>query len=227
MNAHIPGSPARTARLLSATIAGAAIFAGSSLLLHFLEPGLDPVQDALSYYMNQPSGWVLTLGLVALSIASISLAAAVGHATPDASSVTGRLLLHAWGTGVLIAAIFPPDPMGHWDRPPTSSGMAHGVAALAAFLAFPAAAILLSPTLSRAARCTSSAARYLRPLAFACAACLVIFFLCLAPASQNRPPYALGFVERILLALFVAWLAVAAACVRGYSNRPSNSTDVR
>jgi len=206
-----------TPRLLTASIAGVVLFTGACLLLHILEPGLDPIQDAVSYYMNQPSGWILTLGLIALGVGSMSLGVAVGRTSLDATSTAGRRLLFVWSIGVLVGGIFRPDPMGHWDRPPTFSGIAHGGAALAAFLAFPAAAILLSPSLSRVA----GLSRCLRPLAIAAAACLVVFFLCLAPGLQNRPPYVLGFVERILLALIVAWLALAGRSVMGVSGKKS------
>jgi len=43
---------------------------------------------------------------------------------------------------------------------------------------------------------------------------LAAFFGCLWPVFSNRPPYALGLVERILLAAMCAWLIAAGFGVR-------------
>jgi hypothetical protein len=90
--------------------------------------------------------------------------------------------------------------------------MIHGGAAMVAFVAFPVAALLLSRRIRTAAARTSTT-RMLVPLAVSCAAALVVFFVCLIPVFSNRPPYALGLVERIVLALYGGWLIAASASV--------------
>jgi hypothetical protein len=111
-------------------------------------------------------------------------------------------LLSAWGIGAIVGGIFPPDPPGHWDEPSSLSGMIHGIAAMIAFVAFPPGAWLLSRSFVT------------RALAIGCALTLVVFFVCLAPVFSNRPPYALGLIERLLLLLYVAWLAAFGIAVR-------------
>ena len=115
----------------------------------------------------------------------------------------GVILLAAWGFGCILAGIFPPDPPGHWDRPPSFSGVMHGAAAMVLFISFPFAAMLLART--GVFRTDSR----LRNIAALSAVTTVIFFACLAPAFVNRPPYGLGISERIVLAANIWWLFAA------------------
>ena len=67
----------------------------------------------------------------------------------------------------------------------------------------------------------SIAHRPLAPLALLCAGALVVFFVCLAPAFSNHPPYALGLVERILVALYAAWLVALSGSISAWIGRAS------
>jgi hypothetical protein len=89
--------------------------------------------------------------------------------------------------------------------------MIHGGAAMVAFLSFPVAALLLSRRMAAVNQIPRT--RFLVPLAVACAAALMVFFVCLTPVFSNRPPYLLGLVERILLGLYAAWLIAVSASV--------------
>jgi hypothetical protein len=188
--------------LLIVCNAGVAGFAVAAVAIHFIQPQMNPLHDALSYYMNGRLGWLLGAALTALGAGSLALAGAL----PPAASRIGRWGLMLWGAGAIIGGIFPPDPMGQWDKPPSISGMVHGGAAMIAFLAFPVAAIALSRPSSRQPLLTATA--------IACAATLLVFFAALAPVFSDRPPVLLGLVERVLLAFYLIWLAMAAATVR-------------
>ena len=43
------------------------------------QPDLDPRDEAVSYYVHGPFGWVLTVGLMSLGIGSMSLAFGLVH----------------------------------------------------------------------------------------------------------------------------------------------------
>ena len=194
------------------SLVGSSAFVTSVAVMHVVQPELPPVDVAVSYYLNGRWGWWLGAGLVALGIGSVSLAVALRRAVPSVGG-PGFWLLVIWGMGAVLGGIFPPDPYGHWDRPPSIAGMVHGVSALLAFVAFPAAAWLLSRRLAVHPR-ISARAPLLEKLAGACAACLIVFFACLAPVFQDRAPYVLGLVERVLITAVVAWLVTAAVSVR-------------
>ena len=45
--------------------------------MHWIQPDLSPLDDAVSYYMNGPFGWILSLGLVSVGLASLAELAAI------------------------------------------------------------------------------------------------------------------------------------------------------
>jgi len=194
------------------TVAGAGLFVASVGLMHAVQPELSPVDMAVSYYMTGRLGWALGAGLILLGIASLSLALGLRHCLTPAGAGAGLWLFVVWAIGVIICGLFPPDPPGHWDEPPSAPGMIHGVAALIALLAFAPAAWLLSWRLAGLPHQRLDA-RILESLAILCALCLLAFFVCLMPVFANRAPYALGFVERVLLALNVGWLVITAVSI--------------
>jgi Protein of unknown function (DUF998) len=196
-----------------AVTAGVLVFLLAVAALHVFQPRVDPLETAVSYYVHGSHGWLLTLGLVALGLASLALVAALrgeGRATR-----ASRWLLGVWGVGVLLGAAFQADPPGRWDEPPSLAGMVHGNAALAAFLALPLGAVALArglPTDSPGQARRS----LLRGLAVATALCLALFVLSLAPVFlRPGPPVLLGLSERLLLAVYSVWLIVAGSAARG------------
>ena len=191
------------------SLAGAGLFVASVGLMHVVQPELSPVEMAVSYYMTGRLGWALGAGLIFLGFASLSLVLGLRHSLMAGGAGAGLWLLVVWAFGVIICGLFPPDPPGHWDEPPSVSGMIHGVVAMIALLAFSPAAWLLSRRLGRLPN-QRLETRVLEFLAILCTLCLLAFFVSLYPVFDNRAPYALGFVERVLLALNVAWLVKAA-----------------
>jgi hypothetical membrane protein len=163
--------------------------------MHVIQPELSPIDDAVSYYMNGRLGWVLGAGLIFAGAGSLSVAYALHLRFGSSVSRWGLALLAIWGIGATIGGIFPPDPRGHWNEPPSLSGVIHGSAAMAALLAFPPAALLLS-----------KGDRRLKTLARLSLLALAVFFVCLAPVFRNHAPYGLGLAERIMLALYAAWI---------------------
>ena len=191
-------------------LAGLAVFVTATAALHGLQSSLSPRDEAVSYYVHGTGGPLLTAGLLALGLASIVLVAALGEAVEGPGARIGRWLLGIWSLGVVLGAIFPADPPGHWNEPPSVAGMIHGNAALVAFVVFPLGALCLARSFRRDPPWTSRA-RLLGALAVAAAASLLLFFASLAPVFvRPGPPVLLGLSERVLLALYVAWLAAAA-----------------
>jgi len=165
---------------------GVIVFAVCCAALHLLQPELSVLDDAVSYYMNGRAGWMLGFGLMAMGAGSIRLAW-----RGRAASKGGSLLLAVWGFGCVLGGIFPPDPRGSWHQPPSLSGSIHSGAAMMAFVAFPAAALILRPR---------------RPMTWAVVASVAVFFVSLSPVFRHKAPVLLGLTERIALAAFVVWL---------------------
>ncbi|MFO0896602.1 MAG: DUF998 domain-containing protein [Pirellulales bacterium] len=205
--------PVRTFPLLAGgTIVGVASFAVSVIVLHGLQPELDPLRDAVSYYVHGRGGWLLTAGLLAWPLVRQSSARAVScprSTRPGGSrSCYWRPRPLAWGLG----GIFSADPPGQWDRPPSVAGAIHGLAAIAAFTAIPLTARLVSRQLRSSL--SSSRGRLLRGLAACVAVSYVVFIASLAPVFvTSGPPWLMGLTERILLAAVCAWPVAAALAV--------------
>ena len=194
----------------SAVVTGLAIFALTTGALHLLQPALSPRDEAVSYYVHGNHGWLLTLGLIALGTASLVLTAALVRATGGPGARAGRWLLGLWSVGVLLGGVFPADPAGSWSAPPSVAGMIHGNAAMVGFLALPTGALFLARSFRWDSR-WKDAARLLFGLAVATAVSLVAFFASLMPVFiRPGPPILLGLSERILLGLYVVWLAAVA-----------------
>ena len=199
-------------RLAGAALGGVCCFAITAVLMHAIQPDVNPIDDAVSYYMNGRFGWLLGAGLVALGGGSLALLWAI-RVCGGARSRAGSWCLAIWGTGAAIGGIFPPDPRGHWHEPPSVSGMIHSGVAIPAFLAFPVAALLLAAEVSG----SPPRKRWLLGFAIASLASLLIFMACLAPVFSHHAPHYLGLAERVLLATYSAWLITASASFGPFS----------
>jgi hypothetical protein len=192
------------------TLGGIACFIVTIGALHWLQPNLSPLNEAMSYYVHGAAGWLLTLGLLGLGLGSLALTLGLWRAPGVTTGKGGRWCLGVWSMGALLGAIFAADPPGQWDKPPSVSGSIHGGAAMIALVVFPIAAILLSRSL-RSDVCWARLSGPLVILARASAAAWVVFMLSLAPVFvRPGPPILLGLTERVLFLAYIAWLAVAA-----------------
>ncbi|WP_411070647.1 DUF998 domain-containing protein [Streptomyces sp. cmx-4-25] len=207
-----------------------------------LNPQYDLVSETLSRYVHGTAGWLLPAALLAVGAASAVLAVRLGAGTRRA----GRAALVVWTAGILVAALFPADPPGHWRRPSLSE-LVHGNAAFLAFAALPTAALLLRGTLvARRPGLRTACARPAHGLRTACArpahglrtalnalttasvtgtAALAVF---LADVMDGGPSWGLGgaptlvgLVERLVLAADFGWVALALVAVgsRGEQGR--------
>jgi hypothetical membrane protein len=187
---------------------GVAVFAAAILALHVVQPKLSPLQEAVSYYVHGRRGWLLTLGLLPLGIGSLALAIALG--VQKARRRTGLVLLATWSVGVIVGGIFTADPPGSWDQPPSAAGTIHGIAAMIAFAALPAAAVILTRGFRHDAR-WHPLQRTLNLLSVAVVSSYVAFMASLTPVFvRPGPPILLGLTERILIVASLAWLTAVA-----------------
>ncbi|WP_432122973.1 DUF998 domain-containing protein [Streptomyces sp. S1] len=170
--------------------------------------GYDPLTETVSRYVNLPHGWLVTVGLLAVAAGS----AAVAVAVRAAGSGRGGWLLHLWAGCVLVAAVFPADPPGNWSRPSLSDGV-HGVAAWVGFLAL-AVAIVRLTTAWRREPAWASKAPVPTVLARASAVAFVLFAVAFVDRAALTHTAPLGLVERIVIALDLAWLALVATSVK-------------
>lgn len=58
---------------------GIGLFVATIGALHFLQPNLNPLDEAMSYYVHGSQGWLLTIGLIGLGIASLAITRALAN----------------------------------------------------------------------------------------------------------------------------------------------------
>jgi hypothetical protein len=77
-------------------IGGVAVFGLTVVALHVLQPGLDPLEEAVSYYVHGSFGWLLTVGLLALGIGSLGIAFGLRKIAGRGGGA-GKWLVGIWG----------------------------------------------------------------------------------------------------------------------------------
>jgi hypothetical protein len=109
------------------------LFAAAILLLHFLSPEFSPTSQGISYYALGKFGWLFTLSLVFVGVASLAM---VGLCWKDAPTTSGRIglsLVVLWILLMEAGAFFEMDPLGHT---PTFSGRVHSIAGISFLLLY-------------------------------------------------------------------------------------------
>jgi hypothetical protein len=173
------------------------------------------VELAASHFVNGRAGWLIMVAGVCVAAGSASL---IGPAAAyTRRQRTGLWLLGVWSVGMLIAGLVPADPPGQWDNSSTANTV-HGIGGLGAFLALPAAAVLLTRAWCRDERWR----RMHRPLAvMAAASVLTLCAFAVAwvdvidgPWLRVGPyPTVLGLLERVMIWSYVGWLAIVAVAL--------------
>ncbi|MGW4027280.1 DUF998 domain-containing protein [Streptomyces sp. NPDC005009] len=173
-----------------------------------LNPEYDLVSETLSRYVHGTAGWLLPTALLAVGAASAVLAVRLGAGTRRA----GRATLVVWTAGILVAALFPADPPGHWSRP-SPSELVHGNAAFLAFAALPIAAVLLRGTLAARRPGLRTALNALTMALVTVTAALAVFLVDVMDGGPSLglgdAPTLIGLVERLALTAGFGWIALA------------------
>ncbi|MFF9567453.1 DUF998 domain-containing protein [Streptomyces sp. NPDC014685] len=195
----------KTISTKTSSLAGFAIAALALTVSDVVNEGYDPLAETVSRYVNLPHGWLVTVGLLGFALGSAALAVRTVRAEGGGRS---GWLLGFWAGCVLVAAVFPADPPGGWDRPSTADTV-HGVAAWAGFLTLAVAIVRLTVTWRREPARVSGV-RGLTVLAWASSVAFVLFAAAMVDRAVLTHTAPLGLAERVVIAVDLAWLALAA-----------------
>lgn len=201
-----PVTPAG-ARWATIGVAAAAAFAGLLLLLHLIQPQLDPTWRFVSEYALGPAGWLMTAAFLALALACAGVVALYWG---QASTVVGRIgvvLAGLSGLGLLIAAVFPTDPITTAPQDATPSGTLHQVGGQLNLTPF--AILLITIGLGRFAAWRAVRGRLWLIVTIALAAAIGFTSTAAVSAGTFGPGVYTGLFGRIMLLAFAAWVIVA------------------
>ncbi|GAB3383350.1 DUF998 domain-containing protein [Lysobacter fragariae] len=204
---------ADTRRLGSVALLGVVAFALVTIAAQFWRADLDWMRAPLSFYLLGDSGWVVKAAYFLLGASLMALGVGYYRALVAAARSGAPLLLFvAAGLSLDLTALADSDTV-----PGTYSfeAFVHGLAASAAFLCVTTAMMLQAWRLRGDAQWRS---RFI--VAFALAvACFVAMWIHLLWRDVPR-----GLTQKVVIALIIAWLALAARWLRGSTSLPSAET---
>ncbi|WP_238695376.1 DUF998 domain-containing protein [Ornithinimicrobium flavum] len=164
--------------------------------LHALRTDLSVVNDYVSDYANGPWGPLFTVVTLVHGVGNLAIAAGLGLALGhDRVARLGVLLFTVATVGLIVAALFPTDPVGAQQ---TVTGLVHRVAATGSFALELVALALLGLAFRSAAAWRSYASL---ALGLTVVAALMLAWL-LVSISLQWPP---GLPERAALLTFTVW----------------------
>ncbi|MGW0215967.1 DUF998 domain-containing protein [Micromonospora chokoriensis] len=181
------------------TLGGIAVAALLTVIGHLeVNDDLNPWALTVSDFAVSDRGGVIDVAMVVLALATVSLLYGLRRTGPAQPGRAVELLLGAWVSGLLVAALVPTNEPG---TAMTTAAYVHRYASVVAFLALPAAGWLLArrPDLAPAARTLRA---------------LVVLSLALAAAmiwsAYPGDRLLIGLAERLLILTEVAVLATVA-----------------
>lgn len=177
------------------------------LLLHFIQPDLNPLSRLVSEYALGKQGWVLAVALVSFAVSALALACALATTSNAIRLRIGIVLLVIWGLCAIFAALFHTDPIP--PRGPLSlSGMIHTIAANIGFFCLTGAILACSRHL-RVSFGRSVWTRVINWLALASVISLILFLIAFVVAVTFGL-FVHGLFERLVIAVDLAWLSTVA-----------------
>ena len=168
--------PGGTAALCWLIVLSSSFTVVAVVLLHVLQPGMDPSAQAISEYVHGEYGYVMSAVFISQAIASLAMAALVALSSVDLRrGMFGAVLFTISAVGAVIAAIFPADLIASDQR--STEGLIHAIGGVARFGALSIALPLASKTVVPASDGFGASALRGLALAFLATFLVSIFFL--------------------------------------------------
>ncbi|GAA2313934.1 hypothetical protein GCM10010149_76620 [Nonomuraea roseoviolacea subsp. roseoviolacea] len=201
----------RTHRLLlAAGSAGPALFVASYAVNGALRPGYQSWHDTISVLALASGGWIQVMSFLLYGVLTVCFAVGVRRA--GAAGRAAYALLIIAGAGLIVAGLFPTDPiLGFPAGEPsvvTPRGTLHNLGALAAMLGLPAAALVTARRPLQGWDGFSIAAGVLSLAAVA------LFFVFVSAAPNGEDSFA-GLFERLPTLFMGLWQIALAVRILG------------
>jgi len=169
------------------------------VVLHLLQPGLNPLERPISEFALARYGAVMTITFYSQGLGSLALAVILIRVRPAQRRlrIGGTLFVFA-AIGAAVAGMFPADPISAHTQ--TTAGAIHMAAGLLRFLALTFALPILAWTLASLPR-FQKVANALKGLAIL----FVLSFLVSTVVLANINLFGLG--QRTFIAILLIWMA--------------------
>ncbi|MBV9230927.1 MAG: DUF998 domain-containing protein [Chloroflexi bacterium] len=177
------------------------------LLLHVIQPNLNPLSRLVSEYALGKQGWILAVALMSFAVSALALACALALTSNSIRLRIGVVLLVIWGLCAILAALFHTDPIPP-KGPLSLSGTIHTTAANIGFFSLTGAVLICSEHL-RTLFGRSVWTRLITWLALASVVSLILFLIAFVVAVTFGV-LVHGLFERLVIAVDLAWLSTVA-----------------
>ncbi|NDL56043.1 DUF998 domain-containing protein [Phytoactinopolyspora mesophila] len=209
-------------RLLGAAgIAGVAFFAATGLLMHAVQPELNPLERLGSDYVHGRLGWIFVVGFLVIGAGLGAFAVAVHRLGTNG----GRRLLASSALGVsgaafVVTGLFETDPLGPDGLPMrTMTGHVHNAGSFVAFAGVIIAAAALSRQLPRVPG-WERRGRVTRVFTWVMAVALI------GTAIAGPGAFLAGLVQRVFVAILLTWLVLLGVWLwRGPASSVADATN--
>jgi hypothetical protein len=183
--------------------------------LHLIQPGLDPTWRFISEYALGRAGGLMVAAFVAMGVALLGAAVSVARQVRTWPGRVGLGLLVIAAAGLLLAAVFPTDPITTPVEAQTAAGRLHSLGASLDWS--PVGMLLIAWSLGRTEAGRSWRRRLL--VAAAIPAALTLGFGVVAAASGGHfgPGVYAGLLGRLVLLSYLGWLVTVAVALRRQS----------
>lgn len=191
------------------------------VLVHLVNPQLDPASTPISDLAAGRHGWLMTGAFVAWGLAGFWVGAAVWRVSRRRWPRLAAALVLGASIGPWLAAIFQADPMTTPDAATSLAGTLHAVGAMLSDLLLPAGVIILV-TLARSGR--ELEARRGRLWCSTIVLWLAALVLTAAMVTQSGMGAPLGWFNRLHVVACLGFLAVVGAAARGGGTPPHSES---
>jgi uncharacterized protein DUF998 len=200
----------RTAAVVSAT--AGVTFALLLGTMHVVQPELDPTWRFISEYALGRAGWLMTAAFVALALSLVSGVVALARPVRTWPGRIGLALLAVAAVGILLAAVFPTDPITVPVEAQTTAGRLHNLGASLDWS--PLGMLLLAWSLGRTTTWHSWRSRLLVAAAIPCFLTAVFTAIAVGAGGHFGPGVYAGGMGRLVLLSYLGWFVTVAVALR-------------
>jgi hypothetical protein len=187
--------------LALAGMAGPLVLAATDFSAAFTSPAYSLIRDSISSLALTHLGWIQTVGFLAIGLlVEIFTAGLLYNVKRSRGFHSAIALLVFFGFALLLIGAFRTDPLGA-ER--TIEGRIHGLAATTAFWIFPAAILLIAPSIRRDPDWKGI---FWYTIVTTILAVALVITLGVLPDETSW----FGLMERIVVANMIIWVEVAA-----------------
>lgn len=194
------------ANLGTVAMAGIGFFVVALISLHLLEPDFSAVNEYTSdYALGESFGWLMRAAFFAAGLASIAIALGLKRSLEPGKRVTATVALFlVAGVAFFTVGAFNGDPTGQTDL--STSGTVHVVGSVVLFVALVVAVWFLRGVFDRD--------RQFQRFASAQKWLAIAFTMGFVATFAVPEDGAVGAIQRIFVAILMAWLAFVAWTLR-------------